>query len=295
MTTQNVIKFGSPEDVRIPEPKYMGPQGSAEAVCWAFMGASGGAGVTSLCLQIAHELAAGEYVEERAARVCVFDLDFENGSCAQYLDLEPIMTHADLGQGDNRLDQQLLEALTLQHEAGFDVLAAPKKLDGNSDINPLSILTMLDLISREYDYVILDVPRLWNPWTHAAIGGADRFNFVSELTIPSIQNIQKLRPMIRDKVPNAREFGVVINKHDRRSFRTAINLSDAKNALRSEPDGTIGFYSDIVREAINRGEPIGAKHGSSKYVREVRNLIKFWVSDSYKWQRHQEEHRLKNC
>jgi len=62
------------------------------AYCIAMMGAAGGVGVTSLCIQIAHNLAVESQkklqktVRTKEPRVCLIDLDFEGGSCAHHLE-----------------------------------------------------------------------------------------------------------------------------------------------------------------------------------------------------------------
>jgi len=250
---------------------------SAEALCWAFMGACGGAGVTSLCLQTAHEL-SNSHVAGGKARVCLFDLDMENGACLQYLNLKPVMTHKDLQNPTDRMDMHLLKSLLISHPAGFDILGVSKRLGGNQLIDLINILRMLDLLSRAYDYVILDVPRLWVPWTQAAIGGADQFSMVCELDVPSIQNVQGLQKMLQQELTDAKPASVIINKYDRRSFRYDVTLKDASKALGQEPEAVIAVNPNHLKEAINRGELVGEQNSNSRYVKDVRSFCQQRIS-----------------
>lgn len=278
MSQTDVINFSAFKDNGKDQPVYMDSGYANEAKFWAFMGVAGGSGTTSLCIQAAHELVRNVSDRNTKPRVCLFDLDFEQGACAQYLDVDPVLTHEDLTTARDHLDLRLFGSMVTNLEYGFDLLATSKRLDGNSYVHPTTVLQLLDILSQNYDYVILDVPRIWVPWTHAAIGGANRFGFVTELTVPSLQNLQTLPLMFREKVPEFSEFNIIVNKHDRRSFRTALSLADVKNAVKRQPDAVLGFYTDIVRESINRGEPVGVKHSNSRYVREIRQLVENWKS-----------------
>ena len=255
--------------------------GKDDANCLAFMGSSGGVGVTSLCVQMAYGLAQEN--EKKLARVnrvkeprvCLIDLDFENGACAHYLDASPSLSFDDLIQNPKRIDRAYMAALMSTHDSGIDLLAAPNRLGGNDDVNPLTIVAMLDAVSKIYDHVILDVPRLWRPWNMAAILGADRFALVTDLTIPSLQIARQRIDEIETKT-GKQNCEVILNKHERRTFRNALRENDAQTVLKRDIVATICADHDTVREAINCGEPAGSIRAESRYVKDVKALQNIW-------------------
>ena len=284
------LKVGNTmSELEIPQaPEKAGPvRPGVEAIVWGFMGGNGGAGVTSLAVEFAYELSEGRGIAtprgEKAnrPRVCLFDLDFENGVCANYLDVNPKMQIEDLIFEASRIDRELTESLMSSYSVSLDVLAVPQSLNGNSRVDPNRILALMDQICNLYDYVILDVPRIWTPWTHAAIGGSDQFFLITELTVPSLQSVRKKLAAISDieglETVNAE---IIINKHERRSFRNSLRLGDAEKATGRKAFGSVCIQAEPVRDAINRGEPVGVTSPDSRFAKDCRELLQRMVREA---------------
>ncbi|MEP3890152.1 MAG: AAA family ATPase [Hellea sp.] len=259
----------------LPSPP---PQDGAN--CIAVMGAAGGVGVTSLCIQMAHDLAIESQKKlqktsrSKEARICLIDLDFEGGSSAHHLDLTPSLSMSDLIQSPENIDRALISALVTTHASGMDLLAAPNTLGGNDMANPLVVVALLDLACQMYDHVIIDVPRYWRPWNMAAIGGADKFAIVTDLTIPSLHLARMRMNAIEEKLDGTIRAEIILNKYERRSFRNALRQKDAEIALKRGVSATICVDTETLREAINCGEPSGVIRPDSRYVKDVRYVQK---------------------
>lgn len=271
------------ENEAAPEVATGETRSNPGAHCIALMGASGGVGVTSLCVQLAYDLAIQSQSKiQRTARVkeprvCVIDLDFEGGSCAHHLDLIPNLSMSDLMQSADRIDRAFTSSLVSTHSSGIDLLAAPNTLGGNDMANPLAVVALLDNICQIYDHVIIDVPRYWRPWNMAAIGGSDKFAIVTDLTIPSLQLARTRMGAIEEKIGHQLRAEIILNKYERRSFRNALRQKDAETALQRSVNATICIDVDTLREAINCGEPTGAVRPESRYVKDVRRLQKILI------------------
>jgi len=250
------------------------------AYCIAMMGAVGGVGVTSLCIQLAHNLAIESQKKmqrmsrTKEPRVCLIDLDFDSGSCAHQLDLTPNLSMTDLMQPADRIDRAYATSLISTHSSGIDLLASPNTLGGNDMANPIVVTTLLDIMCQMYDHVIIDVPRYWRPWNMAAIGGADKFAIVTDLTIPSLHLARMRMESIEKQFEGQVHSEILLNKYERRSFRNALREKDAEVALKRDIAGTICIDTDTLREAINCGEAAGTIRPESRYVKDVRNVQK---------------------
>lgn len=265
-------------------PLTSGGDGGTDARCIALMGAHGGAGTTSIAIQMAYEIALS-YQKKNSVltrgnvvdpKVCLIDLNFEIGACATYLDMPPSLDINDLSGSPDRIDPSLTQALIATHESGLAVLSARNALGGNDRVNSDTILALLDAAAQMYDVVIMDLPRLWRPWTQAAIVAADHFCIVTELTIPSLHIARERMTAIEAALPLSQPCEVILNQVERRSFRNALRVTDAAKALRREVSGTICVDGDTVREAINCGEPVGAVRAEARYVKDVRTLLARW-------------------
>lgn len=253
------------------------------AAIWAFMGHRGGVGTTSIAISTATEIV--KFLHANGAnrpymsgpRVCLFDTDFENGCIADHLDVEPPLGEEELAIYPERVDAELISSLVLRHSGGFDVLAGVNRLDGNRKVNPDFVLATLDAISELYDYIILDIPRLWTPWTHATIGAADRFNLVTEMTVPALRRLPEKILTLKENVDTKCDFGVVVSKYERRSFRNSLKLNDVKNQIKRDPEGVVCLYADGVKEAINRGKPVSTHQPDGRYAKDIRQFVKQWM------------------
>lgn len=266
--------------------------------CFAFMGASGGIGVTTFSVQLAFEMAeqvkASRDIGQRIdPQVCLIDLDFETGACASYLDVPPSLHIEDICGAPERIDTSIVQALISYHESGVAVLSTSNTLGANSLANPETVLAILDAACELYQYVIIDLPRIWQPWIGAAIAGADHFAILSELTIPSLHmtrsRIANIETVLGDQV----NCEVILNKVERRSFRNSIRLSDAEKALGRPVSASICVDYDTTREAINCGEAVSVIRPEARYVKDVKSLVKKWGFGARKQQGLRKERRRK--
>lgn len=270
-------------------PQTAPPRGDQDARCIALIGAHGGAGTTTLAIQMAYDLATrlSEFDRQNGvggfrkaartdARVCLIDLNFETGTCATYLDLPPSLELADLCAGPDRVDPSLTRALISTHDRGVALLSAKNVLGANAMINGQTVLALLDAASQMYDYVFLDMPRLWCPWTQAVISAADHVAMVTQLTIPALHMTRSRMESVEQLLSLERPCEVILNQVERRSFRNALKISDADKALKRPISGVICVDTDTTREAINCGEPVGAVRAEARYVKDVRHILAAW-------------------
>jgi len=174
--------------------------------CLAFLGAAGGVGVTGAVIETGYAaLKAKPAAGGSAPRVCLMDLDFENGALASY-------------------------------------------------------------------------PRLWQPWTQAALMASDRSVILTEMTIPALHATRERLTQIEAVTKPNRPMDIVINKHERRSFRATITTSDAQQALGRDAIAFIAVDPATPRNAMNCGQPAGSLQADSRYAKDMAALMKTLMS-----------------
>ncbi len=267
-------------DLEIPaipqEPSHK-PDGAS---VFAFMGAVGGAGVTSLALQTAQSaktLLRANGVKD--PEICVIDLDFDCGSVLSHLDLPARLTHEHLSYGAAPIDAALTSALAVCHASDIHVLATAPRLSGNDDVDPSSVLAMMDAASTIYDALILDVPRMWRPWTHAAVAAADHFGLITEMTIPSLAAARSRAESIMD-IQSSVKPELILSRYERRALKSNLSAKDATRAFGRAPVATICPDETSLHDAMNCGQPVGCVHADSRYVKDVTGLTAKWLGMS---------------
>lgn len=249
--------------------------------CLAICGAVGGAGVTSAVIETGYAvLKAKRPAATPPPRVCLMDLDFETGALASYLDVAPGIDTAVLSADPARIDGALASAFVTKHAGGLRVLSAPGRLGGNAKVDPNCVLALMDAAISLYDILILDVPRLWQPWTQAALMAGDRAVMITEMNIPALHATRDRLSQIEGLTKPNTPMDIVINKHERRSFRSAITAADAEQAFGRAITGFVCVDAATPRNAMNCGQPAGNLHPDSRYVKDLKALSRTLLTDT---------------
>jgi len=242
-----------------------------EAQITTFLPAVGGAGVTTIAIQTAL-LLLGSGQRGRPS-TCLVDLDFQHGACADYLDLEPRLDLKEIEPRPERLDKQLLEVMLSHHKSGLAVIAAPNRPAEMRSFDPDMVTRLLDLVSANFDYVVIDMPRTWFSWTDNVLLGSNRLFIVSEMTVPSLRQAKQLVAAIRERLGEEPQPQVIVNRFEQRMFGSGLTRADIKQALGEDFVAAIPNHYRIVREAIDRGIPLEEVKPGNKITVELKKLI----------------------
>lgn len=244
---------------------------TTEAQITTFLPAVGGAGVTTIAIQTALLLLSGS--QRGRTSTCLVDLDFQHGACADYLDLEPRLDLREIEPRPERLDRQLLEVMLSHHASGLAVVAAPNRPAEMRSFDPDMVTRLLDLVSANFDYVVIDMPRTWFSWTDNVLLGSNRLFIVSEMTVPSLRQAKQLVAAIRERLGAEPQPQVIVNRFEQRMFGSALTRADIKQALGEDFVAAIPNHYRIVREAIDRGVPLEVVKPGNKITAELKRLV----------------------
>jgi pilus assembly protein CpaE len=248
-----------------------GPEQS-EAEIFTYLPAVGGAGVTTLAIQTALLLLNSGQQKSRPA-TCLVDLDFQHGACADYLDLEPRLELNEIEPRPERLDRQLLEVMLAYHASGLAVIAAPNRPAEMRSFDTDTVTRLLDLVSSNFNYVVIDTPRTWFPWTDSVLLGSNRLFVVSEMTVPGLKHAKQLVAAIRERLGDEPRPQVIINRFEQGWLRAGLRRSDVEQALGRDFGAVVPNDYRLVREAIDRGVPLEEVKPGNKITLQLKKLI----------------------
>lgn len=216
----------------------------------SFINSKGGSGATFLATNTAHLLAT---VANR--RTALIDLDLQFGNLTQYLDIKPKRGIVDALDVADDLDSVAIGAYMTQHETGLSVLAG---MSTDFDLQQDAMLDgfdrILELLSSNYEKIIIDLPRYVDPFGAAALERSDRIAIVVQQSIPSLQDAAKIYDIVtrRLAVP-ADRITIVLN----RMFKNAaVELADIEQSLHGLKPFVIPNDFQAVTESVNIGVPI---------------------------------------
>jgi pilus assembly protein CpaE len=242
-----------------------------EAQIYTFLPAAGGVGVTTLAIQTALLLLHGG--QRSGASTCLVDLDFQHGACADYLDLEARLDLDEIEPRPERLDSQLLEIMLSYHASGLAVIGAPHRPAEMRSFDPDVVTRLLDLVSARFDYVVIDTPRTWFPWTDNVLIGSNKLFIVTESTVPGLRYAKQLVAAINERLGEGVQPQVIVNRFEQKVFGSGLRRTDVKQALGDALAGTIPNSYALVREAIDRGVPLDEVKPRNPVAAELKKLI----------------------
>src|SRR5947209_15449115 len=228
--------------------------GATEATIYTFLPAAGGVGLTTLAIETAMLLLKGDGAKKTST--CLVDLDFQHGSCCDYLDLEPRLDLDEIEPRPDRLDRQLLEVMLSEHPSGLKVIAAPSRPAEMRSFDFEVVTRLLDLVASHFDNVVVDVPRTWFAWTDSVLIGSNRLFLVTEMTVPGLRHARNLVNVIRQRLPDGPPLEVIVNRFEQRLFGPGLRRGDVEQALGQSLACTIPNNFRLVSEAIDRGVPL---------------------------------------
>jgi pilus assembly protein CpaE len=244
--------------------------------CWAVTGAVGGAGATTVAVELAGLLAARN---GRDRGVCLVDLNLADGAAAAYLGVKGALPLGEIGAGAERVDAGLLLAFATQVGKRLDLLACPRDPSAFDYASREVVLRILELACETYDTVIVDVPRHRRPWTLEVLAGSDEVLVVSELTVPALLAARAYSDEVEAALPAGPKPRIVLNRTASRMFGPAPSLVEAERALQRKADAGIASDWEAAAASVNLGGPISQHRPKSKIVRDVEALVERLLAD----------------
>lgn len=219
-----------------------------------FLGAKGGAGTTTVAVNCAVELAR---LTKRPT--AIVDLKPSLGEVALFLGVRPRFTVLDAIENLHRLDREFLRELMARHKSELDILAGSEQFDRPNQQDATAIEELLRVLSRLYDYIVIDAGNTINSTTASALYAADTVFLVTNPDVPSIRNAQRLVDRVRQLGAGSERVKILLN---RVSDQSLIAPKQIETALGYGIHHT--FVSDYrtVSTALNSGVPLALANHS---------------------------------
>jgi len=218
---------------------------------FAFVGAKGGVGTTTLAVNVATALA-------RTQESTLFvDMHPAYGDGAVLLGVEPRFSMADALENTHRLDLAFFSGLTAQSKAGVTLLASSDN-PPTASIDMHRIRLLLDFAVRNYRYTVLDVPRS-DPAMLDALEAATSLFVVTNQELASVRGATRVagalgRRYTREKV------ALLVSRFDKGA---AIGNDDIEEVVHLPVRCTFPSDYRLALHALNEGRPF-VLDGNSK-------------------------------
>lgn len=231
----------------------------------AVMNAKGGSGATMLACNLAHQLSCS------GARTLLLDLDLQFGCVAHCLDVKPTHSHVEVLQRIDEMDGVALNGYCSHFSPTLHVLGGRAgELCLTQDVRLEQLEGLLSLARKNYDWVVVDLPRQIDHLTGVTLEQADHIYVVLQQSLSHLKDASRLMGILRDDMGVATQrIDVVVNRFDKSAAVTVDDISEALSC--AEPVRLPNDYS-VVNESQNAGVPLALHAPKAPITQAIRQL-----------------------
>jgi pilus assembly protein CpaE len=227
---------------------------------FAFIGAKGGVGTTTVAVNVATEL-------DRAARgrTLLVDLHLAHGDAAVFLGVEPRFSVVDALDNIHRFDDAFFKGLVVQSPAGPNLLASSdKQLAQTSSVQ--RVRSLVEFATGLYRYIVLDVPRS-DAAALDALDQASRIVVVANQELATVRNASRIAAALRHRYGSDR-ITVMVNRVD---AHAEIGRDDVEKVVGVRVVHSVPSDYRTALRALNKGQPL-ALDNHNKLAASFREL-----------------------
>jgi len=208
----------------------------------------GGIGVSTL----ASNLAAG-FTSLWGQPAILVDLAFISGQSALMFNMPYRHSWANLaGLPVEEIDETFLDDIVLNHESGTKILAAPPRPEQSEKLSAEAVTHVLGLLSRQYEYLVLDLPHDFRDTTLAGLDSAEEVLLMFAPEMASVRAAVSALEVFESLMYPAEMIRLVMNWTFQRG---GLSKKEIESALKRQIDFVLPFAPEALVSAINLGKP----------------------------------------
>ena len=231
-------------------------------------GAQGGAGATSIAINLALQLA-----ETTKAKVALLDLHLQNGETAVMLGVRPGPGLRIALENPTRADTLFLERAAIEVNERVCLISADEDLDAQLDITEAGVRHVLGLLRQRFNYIVVDLPVPFPASIHPVIALSRHVLVLLEAEVTGLRNAHALRVAVTNIAGKDRVF-TLLNRANRAG---GLPRATIVKALGAEPDMVIPDLGKGMTQAVNLRIPAlkhvrGLRRHLAPIVREIAGI-----------------------
>lgn len=237
-------------------------------LCLSICGAKDGVGKTTFALHFAFGLSklAGN------KSVCLVEADIANlGDLRTVVNTKQNKTLVDFIKSSPRLDPKLAQSWVGRHASGLHLLDAASLVTDYQQLDDQLIDRALKLLTRAFDYVVIDAGRDFNPLFLRVLENSQLIFVMTSADILAVNQTAEFSTRLR-----ALHFGgevqrILVNRYDSRSVVTPQIIKQKFNL-----DAVALFPDDAasLNQCLSAGKPLQILNPKHPYLKGIEDSLK---------------------
>ncbi|HAR62387.1 MAG: hypothetical protein DKM50_11585 [Candidatus Margulisiibacteriota bacterium] len=227
----------------------------------SFFSTQGGVGQTVMAVNLAIDLK-----RVTNGSVVVVDGNALFGSVPIVLDLYNERSMTDIVASNSQSDIEFIESMLLSHSSGVKILPGPHE---DLTMKVSDLITILNTLKTAYNYVILDLKKMFVEQTIDILDISDIIFVLMSLNIPCIRNTNISLNKMRALYYSPEKIKIIVNEFNSSS---EIEIKDVESHLNWTSSGHIPYDKNVVLQSINEGKPFVLHQPGTAITAAIRNL-----------------------
>ncbi|MBS0232634.1 MAG: CtpF protein [Proteobacteria bacterium] len=245
---------------------YNNPETDPVGHVFAFVGAKGGVGSSTICHNVAWTMS-----ELLKTDVTIADLDLAFGTTGLDFNQDPVQGIAEALAAPERLDDQLLDRLLTKCSERLSIFAAPVVLDRDFDISPDACEIIIDVARQNVPFVAIDLPHGWSVWSKRLLLQADEIVITAVPDLANLRNAKNIIDLLKASRKNDQRPYLVLNMANVPK-RQEISVKEFEQALDLKVLSVIDYDSEAFSQAANHGQMVEELTSKAKSVEKFHDI-----------------------
>lgn len=245
---------------------YNNPETDPVGRVFAFIGAKGGVGSSTICHNVAWTMS-----EILKTDVTIADLDLAFGTTGLDFNQDPVQGIAEALAAPERLDDQLLDRLLTKCSERLSIFAAPVVLDRDYEISPEACDIVIDVVRQNVPFVAVDLPHGWSAWSKRILLQADEIIITAVPDLANLRNAKNIVDLLKAARKNDNKPYLILNMANMPK-RQEISLKEFEQALDCRALAVIDYDCENFSQAANNGQMIEELNPKAKAVEKFHDI-----------------------
>lgn len=249
---------------RISEPGQPQQQGQIFAV----FSPKGGVGTSVIAANLA--VALRQLTNKKVALV---DGNLSKGASGVIMNLTSNKTVVDIANRISELDRELLNDVLQTHTSQVKVLLSSPDPQTGDKVQAEHLKTILELMRREFDYIVVDTESSYHDRALLVLDSADRIVTLMTLEMTCIRNIGQFLEVAKLLEYPKEKLILVLNKAD---SRLGIRVENVEGTIQHKVGLQIANAAYEMAFSINQGVPLVIEkrtHQTSKDIFALASML----------------------
>jgi Flp pilus assembly CpaE family ATPase len=234
----------------------------------------GGIGASTVAANLADQLQAktGLWRKSASNRVALVDLDIQFGTLASALDINSSDTFYRLATEMIVPDRNFLAQSMEVHASGLTVLTAPDRFAPLDALDRKQIDAVIGQLQREYDFVVVDMPRTLVEWIAPIISRCARLLLVTDTSVPSIRQARRLIDFYTEERLDL-PVDMIVNR-EKKPFISSSSHAEAAKVLDRPLKYWLPDDRRRARAALDRGQLLSQLTQGGALLSAIRKVAR---------------------